>query len=45
MNTMMLGVLLPSRHVQTVRIFAVQDGGLRAGLVVLPPHIFASSPM
>ena len=44
MNTVLLGVLLPPRHAQAVRVFAAQDGGLRAGLAVLPPHVFASSP-
>ena len=44
MNTVTLGVLLPSRHTQAIRVFAAQDGGLRAGLAVLPSHVFASSP-
>ena len=44
LNTIVLGLLLPPQHKQVIRVMSVQDGGLRAGLSVLPAHVFASNP-
>ena len=44
LNTVVLGLLLPPQHKQVIRVLTVQDGSLRAGLSVLPAHVFASNP-
>lgn len=45
LNTLLLGFLLPPAAARPVRMTAVRQGGLRAGLATLPPHFFAASPM